>query len=234
MILVLCPTRGRPREAVEMWRSLVDTAELPTTQLVLVIDHDDPTMAEYKAAIAAATHRYGWDTDLPFIVGLAPEHTGNLVRATNSAAAKFWDRDIIIGHVGDDHRFRTPGWDRKVTHALAEPGIAYGDDGYWGDKVATSVFMSAVIPRTLGWYALPACQHNGWDNATVDLGHHAGVLHYLPDVLIEHPHPDLRRNSDDPGYRRARELQEADRRAYLRWRSRGLPKDADLLLTIAA
>ena len=210
-----------------MWRSFRDTAVVLTTRLILVVDRDDPTIDEY---IPPSTWRgrYGHDADHPFVIGLDPSESGGLVRATNTAAARLWDRDHIVGHVGDDHRFRTPGWDRAIADALRDPGIAYANDGHWGPKIATAPFMSAVIPRSLGWYALPTCQHNGWDNAVVALGDAAGCLRYLPDVLIEHPDPDLRRQlaTTDPGYAKARASQADDRRAFHAWRRDDLQRDA--------
>lgn len=209
-----------------MWRTFRQTAALPTTRLVLVIDRDDPTFNDYPPAEGFRA-RYGWDPDAPFVMGLAPEETGTLVRATNSAASKFWDQDIIIGHVGDDHRFRTLGWDRRIAEILTEPGIAYGDDLLQGEMLPTAPFISSVIPRSLGWYALPSCKHMFIDNAWKRLGQALGSYHYLPDVVIEHMHPGAGKGQLDEGYLRADASTDIDRVSYHHWRYGG-GLDADV------
>ena len=83
---------------------------------------------------------------------------GTLTKPTNEAVALIWDADSIIGHVGDDHIFRTPGWDGIIEATLVEPGVAYGDDLLQGATLPTAVFMSSIIPKTLDWYALRAAQ----------------------------------------------------------------------------
>jgi hypothetical protein len=156
---------------------------------------------------------------------LSPHETGNLTRATNTAASRVWGDDCIIGHVGDDHVFRTRGWDRTISDVLREPGVAYGDDGFQGSELPTAVFMSSAIPRALGWYALPSCRHMKIDRAWKRLGEGIGRLHYLPDVLIEHMHPLANKAEWDTGYREAREAHPADGAAYMAWISGSLGGD---------
>src|SRR5947209_6686169 len=99
MITVLCPTRGRPGQAGEMVDSFLATSVLEDTRLVLVVDEDDPDVSDYLTLRPVDERFLG-------SVLLAPQWTGDLVRATNSAASAFCDADCILGHVGDDHGFR--------------------------------------------------------------------------------------------------------------------------------
>lgn len=212
-IVVLCPSRGRPDKAAEMVQSFRDTTLRLDTTIVVVVDADDPTLDGY------ARH---WPLGLPerpFLMVLKPGETGDLTRATNTAASRVWDDDDIIGHVGDDHRFRTVGWDRTIADALASPGIAYGDDGFQGKRLPTAVFMSSVIPRTLGWYALPGSRHLYIDRTWKTLGEAAGCLRYLPSVSIEHMHPEAGKAEWDDGYRLANSAGAFghDKHAYLTW-----------------
>lgn len=223
-VLVLCPTRGRPERAKAMWRSFVESAALPTTRLVLVVDHDDPKIAQYPPR-GGFTERYGWDPDAPFVLGLEPALTGNLTKATNTAASRFWRRDVIFGHVGDDHLFRTPGWDRRIAETLTTPGIAYGDDLLQGEALPTAVFMSSAIPRALGWFALPTTTHSHIDNAWKRLGEELNCLHYLPDVVIEHMHPGAGKAKRDAGYRAAGRAGVPDGHAFAEWERTGLAAD---------
>lgn len=223
-VIVLCPSRGRPGQAFEMWRSLAETAKRPSTRLVLAVDRDDPEFGRYLEMPAHAP-RFGYAPDAPFVMGLDVHQTGNLTRATNSAAARFWHRPVILGHVGDDHRFRTPGWDDRIAEVLAEPGIAYGDDLLQGEELPTAVFMSAEIPRALGWFALPACTHSHIDNAWKRIGQELGTLHYLPDVVIEHMHPAAGKAPRDRGYVLAGRAGVIDGPAYEAWVQGGMADD---------
>jgi hypothetical protein len=193
VIVVLCPTRNRPQAAYEMAATFRETAVLFATSLVLVVDHDDPELDAYREVPHRLNHSSGVLLPSDPVMVMEVEG-GSLTKATNEAAARVWDDDVIIGHVGDDHRFRTLGWDRTIMHALREPGIAYGDDLFQGPVLPTAVFMSAVIPRTLD------------------------RLHYLPDVIIEHMHPAAGKGERDAGYDVAIEARQEDKEAWLAWR----------------
>jgi hypothetical protein len=215
VIVVLCPTRNRPEAAYQMALSFRDTTALFATSLVLVVDRDDPELAAYRAI---RVNRSSGPLMPPDPVTVMVVDGGSLTKATNEAAARVWDDDVIIGHVGDDHRFRTLGWDKEIEAALRTPGIAYGDDLFQGPVLPTAVFMSAVIPRTLGWYALPGTKHLRIDTAWKDLGAGLNRLHYLPDVVIEHMHPAAGKGDRDAGYETAIAARQEDKEAWLAWR----------------
>jgi hypothetical protein len=208
-----------------MWTTMRATAELSDTQLLLAVDADDPSVGDYLGIPDTATPaRYGHDIDRPWVKVLQPDETGNMTRAMNSATAPFMDRDLIIGMVNDDHRFRTPGWDNRVTEALRTPGIAYGDDLFQGEAlVCGGVFISAPIVRALGWYCLPTLEHQFVDNVWGDLGRALGVLRYLPEVVIEHLHPFAGKGDWDAQYEvgNAQSVIDHDRIAYEAWRDGG-------------
>jgi hypothetical protein len=222
VIVVLCPTRNRPEAAYQMALSFRDTTALFATSLVLVVDRDDPELDAYRAI---RVNRSSGPLMPPDPVTVMVVEGGSLTKATNEAAARVWDDDVIIGHVGDDHRFRTLGWDRTIVHALREPGIAYGDDLFQGPVLPTAVFMSAIIPRTLGWYALPGTRHLRIDTAWKDLGAGLDRLHYLPDVIIEHLHPAAGKGERDAGYDVAIAARQEDKEAWLEWRRERMVSD---------
>lgn len=229
-IVVLCPTRGRPDKAAEMIASFRETVALFATQIVLVVDRDDPAVLDYLRIPALFTEAAGGSPlrppDRPSVMVLDAEHTGDLTAATNTAAARVWGDDCIIGHVGDDHRFRTPGWDKAIVAALTESGVAYGDDGFWHDQIPTAWFVSSVLPRALGWLALPLVHHYGIDNAWRELGRGLGRLAYLPGVHIEHPPLAVRVAEADETFTRAQRHRRSDQLAFYAWRdSYGLETD---------
>jgi len=220
MILTLCPTRGRPLRAAETLRSFRETAQKLDSRLVFVIDYDDPAREEYLLLGKQWVRRFGFDADAPYFVTLPAKDTGDLVKATNAKLHRFWDRCDIFGHVGDDHVFRTKGWDAAISDALADkPGVAYGDDGIHGQAIPTAAFVSSVIVKALGWLALPTCHHLYIDNAWYALGQRLGSRHYLPKVSIEHMHPLVGKAPYDEGYVRnnAPDMYEHDRAAYEAW-----------------
>lgn len=209
-ILVLCPSRGRPQALAEAARTLAETRYYGDTQLLAVIDADDPTADAYVAQ-ANPTYRY-----------IIPEHSGGMVAALNAAAVLVVDEAAILGFIGDDHRFRTKGWDEVIEQALVKPGFAYGDDGFRraGD-IPTQIFVSSKIVKALGYFALPDCNHLYVDNAWRAIADATKTLHYLPEVMIEHMHPLIGKAEWDEGYRRvnAPEMYLRDEAAFMAWRA---------------
>lgn len=196
-IVVLCPTRENPKGAREMVASFYDTIERIDTEVILVVDDNDPAKAEYLSIPAEFKDRrvtQGIKTLRPSLVQVMVVEGGSLTKATNEAVVRVWDGDVILGHVGDDHVFITPGWDTAIRDVLlAEPGVAYARDGmptFW----ASQWFTNAIIPRTLGWLALPGTKHLAIDDAFMDIGAGIGRLTLLPDVLIEHRNPVTGKN----------------------------------------
>lgn len=216
-ITVVIPSRGRPKRAFHAVQAVRDTAVLTSTSVVLAVDANDPTLDEYRALRWGPPHA----AEVALVV-LEPDTTGDLVKATNTVSMRVAanDPDGIIGNLGDDHLCRTPGWDKRVTEALAEPGIAYGDDLIHGELLPTAPFISSVIVNALGWYALPTCRHLYIDDAWRTLGLSARVLRFLPDVVIEHCHPAVQKAEWDEGYERANNERTThhDLRAYEVWK----------------
>lgn len=200
------------------------TASLFSTEIILVVDDDDPRVDEYLALPSKFTTQSPgplWPPESIRIMVIPAAEGGSLTAATNTAVQRVWDDDCIIGHVGDDHRFETVGWDQRILDALEEPGVAYGDDGFWGERLPTAAFLSSIIPRTLGWYALPTSRHYGIDDAWGDIGRQLARLRYLPDVKITQPGPYETSVNGDDVYWRAQVNREKDSAAYYVWRDQG-------------
>lgn len=223
MIVVVIPSRGRPRRAWEAVQAIRETAVRVDTSVVLAVDADDPCFAQY-----ASLHWDGFGPEVR-IVGLVGDETGNLVRATNTVSMRIAaeDPNAIIGNFGDDHLARTPGWDRRVGEALATPGVAYGDDLLQGAELPTAPFISAPIVLALGYYFLPDLHHMYVDNAVRDVGAQTGTLRFLPDVVIEHMHPFLGKAEWDEAYQRvnAETPVREDRLRYESWRQHAMATD---------
>jgi len=216
-LVVITPSRGRPRQLVEMIQAVTETT-YGHVRVLPCLDDDDPELAEYRRILPLS----------PRLVG--PRKT--LVGWTNHAARVLLDqRDPprYLASLGDDHRPRTAHWDQILISLLdGRPGIAYGDDLYQHERVPTAWVVSTEIVRAVGWMMLPSCEHLYVDNAVRDLGLTAGCLVYRPDVVIEHMHPVAGKGEWDASYRDSNgsRLKARDRDAYRRWVRSGLDDDA--------
>ena len=133
-----------------------------------------------------------------------------------------------VGFLGDDHRPRTPGWDTRLLAALdGRPGVAYGDDLHQGGRLPTAVVISSAIIRTLGYMVPPGQDHLYLDDFWRQLGLDLGRLEYVPDVIVEHCHPNAGKAPWDDGYERVNSPAQntADSAAYARFMSSAWPED---------
>ena len=234
-IVVIIPSRGRPHAAREALASIRRTASLVATSVLIGVDRDDPTLDDYLAFGRQEWTETGLYSVECAVVVLGPDETGNLVKATNTLACRVAAEDpsAIIGNLGDDHRPRTKGWDIAVAEALSRPGVAYGDDLIHGQHLPSAPFVSASIVNGLGWYFLPELEHMYVDDAWRELGRAAGVLRYLPDVVMEHMHPAVGKGEWDELYHRvnAEAAVFRDRARYQAWLRSGFARD---VATVAA
>lgn len=215
-LLTLCPSRGRPGNAVEALASFTKT-QMDDSELIFVVDADDPLVDEYTNSVP---------TDV-----MPPGRRG-MTDVLNRAAAKYWDSYEVIGFIGDDHRFRTPYWDRIMGAYLRGHGggFAYGNDLNWKDgEIPTSIFGSSSIWKALGWMALPEADHLYLDNAWRILGDGADCLFYFPLVVIEHVHPAYGKADWDEGYKlvNSETMYSHDREAFESWLATRAPEDIE-------
>jgi hypothetical protein len=211
-IAVLCVSRDNPGALMEAFASFCSSKMEAETRFVVVLDENDPKMAHYMEALE------GSDLDL---VVVPQESTGNMNLALNYAAVIYAGKVDVVGFIGDDHRFRTKGWDRVVDKVLSDEGggFVYGNDLYMGDYLPTQVFISSPIVRALGWMGLPSCRHLYLDNTWKYLGEAIDRLYYLPDVVIEHMHPAAGKADWDENHKRVNtsEMYDHDRVAFETW-----------------
>jgi hypothetical protein len=221
-LLVICPSRGRPDAASELQRTFSETKVLAGTELIFAIDSNDPTLEGYAASTRGLTLHVG----PPVEMGM----NGALNEAAH--ALLYADPDVeVVGFVGDDHRFRTHGWDAQILDLLRRrPGVAFADDRNWHEKLPTMWFASRDIASFFGM-GLKTLKHLYIDNYWLELAGGAGCLYYLPDVVIEHMHPAYGKGEWDEGYRRvnSEEMYSADRGAFELWQSISKPQDVALL-----
>lgn len=216
-LLILCPTRGRPAAAREAHQSFVATKSREGTEILFVVDDDDPELPGYMAE------------DFPFTHQPPP---GNMVTALNIAArwAVATLKPKYVGFIGDDHRFRTAGWDSAFVELLEARGggFVYGNDLFWPNgEIPTQIVMSASIIEALGWMGLPGCTHLYIDNAWRQIGEETKSLFYMPDIVIEHMHPAGGKAVWDEGHLRVNteEMYSHDRAAFEAWLASSADED---------
>lgn len=215
-LLVLCPSRGRPDKGKDAVNSFLDTKHAASAMLLL-LDEDDPTWKDYPTW-------WAW-------VQPAPGSMNAALRKAVETPGLLSDAKVI-GFVGDDHRFRTHGWDREILDLLAEhPGVAYGNDMLQGEALPTNWFVSRPIVDKLNMSLLPDAKHLYLDDAWKTLASAAGCLYYMPDILVEHMHFTAGKSEHDAGYQRvnAPAVYEHDAAAYHRWLEDGFERDLAIL-----
>jgi hypothetical protein len=223
-VISLClPSRGRPDQLREMWRGAVEMAADPSElELVVRVDDDDRGYDALRSS--------GSDARVSWVVG--PRAT--MSSLWNDAAEN--SHGDILAHMGDDVRFRTPGWDRRVADAFASfppdrIGLVYGCDGVHNERLATHAFLSREWVKVVG-YMLPPYFSCDWaDQWNFDVSGLIGRRIFLPDVLMEHMHPAVGKGPLDQTHRERLERDRNDNNTA-RWQSlQGrLREDAEILL----
>lgn len=224
MILVLCPTRGRPAAVREVVESLAATRHDTHTRVLFVLDEGDPLRGSYQSEVQLSDPHNE-------LAGLLSVPGGTMVKALNEAAAEVIQVDpfaSIIGFIGDDHRFRTKGWDEIFLRHVQTHNVAmmYAHDGARSD-IPTQIFVTSNVIHALGWFAPPFLKHLYVDDAWRRIGDDAGILYLFKDVLVEHMHPAWGKAASDEGYERvnSREMYSADGEAFHQWLNSGAYKE---------
>lgn len=195
-LTVLCPTRTRPVAAGKTYESFRSSKTLEDTELLFIVDDDDPTLKHYqerKLPLIVVKNRIGWMVDA---LNQGFEHCERRTA-----------KPVIYGFVGDDNRFESAGWDMHIAGAINDGAtVVYCNDRIRSD-LPTSWFVDARIPRELGWFGPPNQKHLFMDNAWKQIGLNLGGYKWLEQVYIPHLHPSgevvdwtpdyLRVNSDE-------------------------------------
>lgn len=212
-LAVLVPSRGRPANIARLVEACGKTCR---TDVILSFgfDEDDDALASNLAAASG----HAVSTVRPRM-GLA--HWTNYLSAKHEDAT--WQASI-----GDDMVPVTDGWDERLCGAAGPAGMAYPNDRRRTD-IPEAIVISTGLVRALGWFCEPSLSHWFVDAVWRDLGHAAGCLRFLPDVVVEHRHPNMLGSisrSDDT-YREAATGFSADMAAYQKWRMKRMRADIE-------
>jgi len=213
-LLMIVPSRGRPEKIEACIDAWLNTRE--NSDLLVCLDEDDPELNNYY-------HHRQVKYDVGERIRLCP---------TVNRAVKDHPGYKYYGFIGDDHLFRTIGWDTKMMDEIESHGgwgIAYGDDLLKGRSLATHCVMSANIPKALGYMAIPGLQHMYMDDFWMEIGNNLGILYYLPDVVVEHMHFSNGKSEKDEIYKESNDssIPGDDFRVFEVWKESQMDTDLE-------
>ena len=154
-------------------------------------------------------------------------HRMGLAKWTNTLSALHEDTTWQAS-IGDDMVPVTDGWDERLCEAAGPAGMAYPNDRRRTD-IPEAIVIGTPVIRALGWFCEPSLHHWFVDSVWRDLGHAAGCLRFLPDVVVDHRHPNVPGSGarNDRTYSDAARGFGADMAAYQKWRMKRMRADIE-------
>ena len=163
MISLLCPTRGRPKQALNLYKSFIGT-QSNKNELIYCIQEDDPSCKEYVSIFRENYIKYYLTETMP---------TSYL---WNQMA--FTAKGDLLTLIGDDVEILTKGWDkiieREANRYADKIFVITVDDGRTDRPQGK--FMHCPHPtvhkkwvETLGYFVPPFFMHRYLDSYTKNL-----------------------------------------------------------------
>ena len=212
-LLVIVPTRGRRANCERLLGSFRDTAS-PGTDLLFVTDPDDTSYEDMDWAPAACGT-------------LAPR--GTLQQKLNETATAMAPAYRALMWTGDDHVFKTHGWDTAMLatlDAMGGHGWVYPQTVRRGD-VPEIWLASTSIVETLGWFFPPHVHQYYGDNSVAELGKRSGLIRWCPAAEIPHLHYSVTGDTAyDDVYKEAEAAHgQPDLLAFRQWQADVMPNE---------
>ena len=198
IISLLCPSRGRPKKLERLIKSIANTATFPSRiEILIYVDDDDPEKFEYLLShknlviepLISRLANIELLVDEPFRTPilnniLAERAQGNILMITN-----------------DDQVFRDKNWDIRIDEEVSKfPDEIYCmwfNDGRYQEKICTFPILSRKWIDTIGYIEPFLFEHFNCDLWTWQIGQMVDRLNYIPDILVEHLHPDTGKSKTD-------------------------------------
>lgn len=200
----LCGSRSRVDGLKRMCDSWIKTVDgEPYT--VIRLDDDDPFLEKYL--------KHQWPP--AWFISVGPP-TNGVAEKLNWAFRSF-PKEKQYGFLADDVVLRTPCWNTTLEMLAGDWQLAYPDDGFQHERLATHPCCGGELLRALGYWALPGIHHNFLDTALFAVAKRLRLAQYAPYVLFEHMHPVADKAKGDATYQRARKLWNADQTTFTKW-----------------
>tara|TARA_B100000315_G_scaffold101207_1_gene93002 strand:- start:2310 stop:2990 length:681 start_codon:yes stop_codon:yes gene_type:complete len=172
-------------------KSVAATATKPSrVEILLYIDDDDPEKFNYLVAHKNLTidPEVGQLLNVDMLVD--EPLTTPLI---NNILADRAQGDVLL-IANDDQVFVDKNWDVRIDEEAAKyPDDIYCmwfNDGRYQEKICTFPILSRKWVDTLGYIEPFLFEHFNCDLWTWQIGQMIDRLHYIPDILVEHLHPD--------------------------------------------
>jgi aspartyl/asparaginyl beta-hydroxylase (cupin superfamily) len=233
-LTLLCPTRGRVREADRFLRSVARTAAVPDrVDCLFYVDRDDPAVEGYRRWARTAARRY------PRLgaVDLRVAEPAGVAGAWNALAARAGGDALLMAN--DDQVYVDHGWDLALDERVAlgareHPDRAlclYFDAGRYPDGGCDFPIVTRAWYEALGYFTPEIFEQ--WENErwVFDVARRAGRLGAVPGVFVEHRHFQDFKAPFDATYQRhvaGRRKSLSDHARYLRT-AEGRERDASKL-----
>lgn len=201
--LLAVPSRERPGNIDRLISTMAAMCQ-GETKLVVGLDTDDPRRRQYPQAAPGGPFFYEVQSGMRQVVAWI-----------NYLAVKYAGEYDIIGHVGDDNVFQTPGWDLAIADALTKTPFAFGNDLYPRPpgSLCCHIFARSEVVTRLGYLGPPVLRHMYVDPVWMAWGKATGIT-YLHDVHIEHLHYSNGKGSYDNSYAASTAMMTPDFLAY--------------------
>ena len=192
---MITPTRSRPENFTRMAESC-RTMSGGEIIIYVGIDDDDPLIWKYHEIMPG-------DVNVKIFVDKRQSLSAWTNVLAKYAIEDFGTSNVYLVSMGDDHVVRTNFWETRLIRAIRNldgPGFSYGDDMMNGSGLCTCWMVSALVVEKIGWMMLPKCKHMYVDNAIMELGEATNRIKYIPDLVIEHMHPSIKKSEIDITY----------------------------------
>lgn len=214
-ILVKFPSRGRPKQCVDVLTSMMHKAH-SVCDYLLSLDADDQPHPDFGA----------FDVDaLTTVIGTSDCKVHAINRDINEHEDS-WD---ILVVASDDMWPMEKGWDTTIREAMQRyypdtDGMLWFHDGYQR-KICTMPIMGRKYYSRFQYVYHPSYRSFFCDDEQTAVAMAHGKIQFIDQLLFQHRHPDNRApgvKSDDT-YRRSIPDWKADERNYHERRSKGFP-----------
>lgn len=194
-IAILVPSRERMNRRLTLLTSVITSvSDINNVNIYFGVDKDDPTRdLIYKVSKA-----------IPCVKIVDIENDGKFI-----GLGKMWNicvensTEEIISMIGDDMVFKTPNWDLEVIKEFTEDcpedkikAIHCNDDCH-GAKLAVNLFCHRKYAEVMGQFMREEFKINWVDQWLHQVFNAFGRLKYRGDIMIEHRHWVLGKDTKD-------------------------------------
>lgn len=211
----ILPSRGRPallKEFITAWHKTK-----ASTNLLLILDFDDPQLDEYRKL------------KLPETWSLQISARSTLTETYNQAFKKYPDQPWY-GGLSDDVIPQTDYWDKELIKSCMPNLIAYPNDLLRGAELCTFLVIGGDLVREMGFFILPGLNRLYGDNVWLTIGRKRNALRYRSDIILEHRHFSNGKMAFDETAKKPSANQ--DRIIYMAWKAEYDPPKPVNIVTV--